>query len=101
MPALSTGLATGAATSGETFAIFREQRSSAYSTMIIVPPGPGRTDHLIPGTSACARPHRDMSCLVVICVISVTPAITASLLSGGVRDSTPRPWELVVLSDGP
>src|SRR3984957_7542664 len=81
-PALSTGLATRTAISGETFAIFREQRSSAYSTMIMVPPGPGKTDHLMPGTSACARTHRDMSCLVVMFVISVTPVITASLLSG-------------------
>src|SRR6202022_1197771 len=82
MSALSTEPAAGTATSGETFALFREQRSSAYSTMIMVPPGPGKTDHLIPGISACARAHRDMSCLVVICAISVTPVITASLLSG-------------------
>src|ERR1700748_3575441 len=53
--------------------------------MIILPPSPAKTDHLIPGTSACARTHRDMSCLVVICAISVTPVITASLLSGSAK----------------
>jgi hypothetical protein len=40
MSAPSIGLA-----SDETFPI---QRSSAYSTMIMVPPGPGYTDHLMP-----------------------------------------------------
>jgi predicted DNA-binding transcriptional regulator YafY len=82
LSALSTGVAAWTALSGETSARFREQRSSAYSTMIMVPPGPGKTDHLIPGTSACARVHRDISCLVVICTISVTPVITLSLLHG-------------------
>ena len=80
--------------SDETFSI---QRSSAYSTMIMVPPGPGKTDHLIPGTSACERVQRDMSCLVVMCAISVTPVITASLLwlfgtpraGEGTRQQTP------------
>jgi len=59
---------------------FAEQRSSVCSTMIIVPPGPANTDHVIPATSACARVQRDMSCLVVMCAMSVTPVITASLL---------------------
>lgn len=45
--------------------------------MIIVPPGPAETDHVIPGTFSCARVHRDKSCLVLISVISV---ITESLL---------------------
>src|SRR5580692_6207959 len=78
--ALSTGLSAGAPASGAGFARFAEQRSSACSTMIIVPPGPANTDHVIPATSACARVHRDMSCLVVMCAMSVTPVITASLL---------------------
>jgi RimJ/RimL family protein N-acetyltransferase len=65
-PALSIEVAVRSARSGAVFALFREQRSSAYSTMIIVPPSPAKTDHLIPGSSACARVHRDMSCLVVI-----------------------------------
>lgn len=45
--------------------------------MIIVPPGPAMTDHVIPDFLLCARVHRDMSCLVLIWVISV---ITASFL---------------------
>jgi hypothetical protein len=98
MSALSTELAAGTATSGETFA---EQRSSAYSTMIMVPPGPGKTDHLIPGISACARAHRDMSCLVVICAISVTPVITASLLSRECRSALRGHGDWVALSHGP
>src|SRR5690348_16888445 len=100
MRVMSLSIELGTAASDVTFAIFREQRSSACSTMIMVPPGPGKTDHLMPGSSAWARVHRDMSCLVVMCEILVIPVITVSPL-GGARVSTPWPWGLVVRSDSP
>src|SRR5579859_7550187 len=82
----------------ETFATLREQRSSACSTMIMVPPGPAKTDQLMPGVSACARVHRDMSCFVVICAMPEIPVITASL---SFRRSADRhaalSWGLAVL----
>jgi hypothetical protein len=40
--------------------------------MIIVPPGPAITDHGIPATFSWARVHREMSCLVLISVITVS-----------------------------